>query len=665
VVRRKLVFLGVLLVAASAVTPVPASASGSSGTREISRSGVATIQRTGVGVDGVQLPEVAHTSTDSGTPIVAKNPPVDRSKTGRQADGNTSGDSSRGGSDISQVLSFDGLNHRASRLAFGGNQFSLEPPDQGLCAGNGFVMETINDVLRVYNTNGTPAGFPIALNDFYHYLPAINRSTGVFGPELTDPSCYFDVATQRWFHVELTLETDPTSGNFLGPNHLDLAVSTSSDPTGTWAIYQLPVQDDGTQGTPDHMCSGGADANGNPVGLGPCFGDYPHIGADANGFYITTNEYSFFGPEFKAAQIYAFSKRALARNDVSVAVTQFDTTGLVRGSLPGPMQAGFTVWPAEAANGHFATDANGTEYFLSSNAGGEVNNTGTSKDLVVWALTNTASLDSASASLSLTNQVLTVPRYAIPAPSVQKPGNAPLRDCINNTTLVLPNGATGCWQVLFPFGPEPVHNAVLHPIDVNDTRMQQVTYANGMLFGALDTALKVGGKTQAGIEWFSVTPRVSDDGLSARLSGSGYLGARNTNLSYPALTVNENGDGVMAFTLLGPKDYPSAAYTTFNVESGMSKIHIAAAGVGPDDGFSNYAAYGLPIRTRWGDYGAAVVDGNNIWIASEYIGQTCSYLQYTNFSAGFGSCGATRTTLANWDTRITELNVEGSEHGQN
>ena len=33
-----------------------------------------------------------------------------------------------------------------------GNQFSLEPPDQGLCAGNGFVIETVNDVIQVYNT---------------------------------------------------------------------------------------------------------------------------------------------------------------------------------------------------------------------------------------------------------------------------------------------------------------------------------------------------------------------------------------------------------------------------------------------------------------------------------------------------------------------------------
>ena len=63
---------------------------------------------------------------------------------------------------------------------------------------------------------------------------------------------------------------------------------------------------------------------------------------------------------------------------------------------------------------------------------------------------------------------------------------------------------TGCWRLLF--GGEPAHNEVIAALDSNDTRMQQVMFANGMLFGALDTALSIHGKTQAGIEWFAVRP---------------------------------------------------------------------------------------------------------------------------------------------------------------
>jgi len=39
---------------------------------------------------------------------------------------------------------FEGLNLFQQRYARGGNQFTVEPPDQGLCVGNGFVMETVN-----------------------------------------------------------------------------------------------------------------------------------------------------------------------------------------------------------------------------------------------------------------------------------------------------------------------------------------------------------------------------------------------------------------------------------------------------------------------------------------------------------------------------------------
>ena len=73
-----------------------------------------------------------------------------------------------------------------------------------------------------------------------------------------------------------------------------------------------------------------------------------------------------------------------------------------------------------------------------------------------------------------------------------------------------------------------------------------------------------------------------------------------------------------------------------------------------DDGSTSYAAQvGNPPRTRWGDYGAAQVDGNSIWVASEYIGQTCTLDQW--LAAPIGQCGGTRTALANWDTRISKL----------
>jgi len=541
------------------------------------------------------------------------------------------------------ALSFQGINHRDQRLANGGNQFSLEPPDQGLCAGNGFVLETINTAMRVYDTKGNPKTDVIDLNTFYGYPAEFNRTTGVIGPFITDPSCYFDKDTQRWFHVVLTLEQDPTTGHLLGPNHLDLAVSTSSDPTGSWVIYRLPVQDDGTDGTPNHGCS-----------LGPCIGDYPHIGADRYGFYITTNEYSLFGPEFHAAQLYAFSKSALAANVPSVSVVQFDTTGAVQ-SKSG-VQPGFTIWPAEAAAGRNNTQAHGTEFFMSSNAGEEANGIpggGFSNELVLWSLMNTKSLGSASPSPLLSNKVLRSEVYGVPPLSDQKAGSIPQGECINDTTMVTPFGA-GCWN--FFFDTEPAHNEVESHIDSNDSRIQQVWYANGRLWTALDTVVTVSGKQRAGIAYFIVNPRIGEHGsLSGHIVKQGYVAVEGNNVTYPAIAVLPNGEGVMAYTLVGRNNFPSAAYSFIDAAHGAGVVHVVAAGKGPDDGFTSYAAQLAPdpIRTRWGDYGAAVTDGSNIWIASEYIAQTCTLAQYV--ADPFGSCGGTRTALANWSTRVSKV----------
>src|SRR5258708_8496833 len=83
---------------------------------------------------------------------------------------------------------FQGLNFFNQRFANGGNQFSVEPPDQGLCAGNGFVVESVNDVLRVFHTDGTAATGVVDLNTFYGYPAAIDRTQIVQGPFVTHPS---------------------------------------------------------------------------------------------------------------------------------------------------------------------------------------------------------------------------------------------------------------------------------------------------------------------------------------------------------------------------------------------------------------------------------------------------------------------------------------------
>ena len=112
---------------------------------------------------------------------------------------------------------FNGMTHLDQRLAGGGNQFSLEPPDQGLSIGNGFVVEAVNLAVSVYSTSGTPLGIA-ALNGFLGLKPAIDRSSTppVYGPFTSDPRVYYDAPTGHWFLSVLEIDTDPSTGALLG-----------------------------------------------------------------------------------------------------------------------------------------------------------------------------------------------------------------------------------------------------------------------------------------------------------------------------------------------------------------------------------------------------------------------------------------------------------------
>jgi hypothetical protein len=596
--------------------------------------------------------------------------------------GATVSSSKKAKSNPSFVSGFAGLNIYQQRYARGGNQFTIEPPDQALCVGGGHVVEAVNDVFNVYNAKtgaselpdntatNVVAGFPrnvnhaVDLNSFYGYPPAVDRATGAQGPEITDPTCIYDAATQRFFLVVLTLDR-AANGSLNQVNHLDLAVSKTPDPTGAWNIYKIDVTHDGT--------------NTGGVNPGPYLGDYPHIGADANGVYLTTNAYPWNANGFAGAQIYALSKAQLAAGSASVSMQHIDTSGMVAApSDAGATQPGFTVWPAQSpGTSSFNLNGNGTEYFMSSNAADEathpVAGTGgsyTSSQVVVWSMTNTASLNTATPAVSLTNQLVPVGPYALP-PKQHQPGSgqapgtdAPQGHCINDTTTSTVAGV-GCWRLLF--GGQPAHNEVVSTPDSNDTRMQQVTYANGKLWAALDTALTMNGANRAGIAWYIVKPGSS----SPKIALSGYLGDATTDLTYPAIGVTPSGRGVMAFTATGDTLNPSAGYASIDALSGVGVWNTAPGGIGAAvaDGFTSYKAQvGSPPRTRWGDYGAAAVDGNTVWIASEYIPNACDYTTWGGpfFTGGsgdnlLGTCaGAShgpglRTALANWGTRISSF----------
>jgi hypothetical protein len=515
-----------------------------------------------------------------------------------------------------QRAGFAGLTHLDQRNAGTGSytdtQFSLEPPDQGLCADSQFVVEAVNNAIAVYSPAGRLLAGPTPLSAFFGLAPETNRNSDPNNPDLgpftSDPKCLYDTATHTWFLTQL-MENNGNNAGANGRSYQLIAVSTGSDPTGSWAISAFDVTDDGVAGTP------------NDPGC-PCLGDQPLLGADSNGIYITTNEFGLSGSAFNGAHVYALSKSQLVgaadgsyHGNVPVAAVDASQALVPYGGLSYSLQPAVSS-PGATPNRPAGPDnRHGTEYFLSALQFGAPPYEALDNRIAVWALTGTEHLGVASPDLHLSLTVVGTQTYGQPAPlSNQKPGPTPLRDSLR-----------------------PDYHNPIESIDTGDDRMNQVSLAGGVLWGGLNTVLGNGSRT--GVAVFGITPSWSGATLKATVTAQSYVSVDRDSLFYPSVAVNNAGNGVVAFTLAGPEHFPSAAYVPISSGVVGGQVRIVAAGKAPDDGFTGYAPYSVPgTPSRWGDYSAATVlaDGS-VWMAAEYIP------------------GGPRTSQANWGTYLTHV----------
>ena len=72
------------------------------------------------------------------------------------------------------------------------------------------MVEALNDVFRVYGSDGSGQTGVVDLNSFFGYPAQIDRTTGLQGPVVTDPSCLYDPTTRSFFLTVLTLEVVPS-----------------------------------------------------------------------------------------------------------------------------------------------------------------------------------------------------------------------------------------------------------------------------------------------------------------------------------------------------------------------------------------------------------------------------------------------------------------------
>lgn len=493
----------------------------------------------------------------------------------------------------SAAQAFDGIDHADNRLASNGNQFSGEPPDGDICAGQGVEVEILNSSLQFFNSSGGLLTPPIANNAFMGLPPEIDRSTFTFpGPANSDINCAYDSTTSRFFLMTWGLDQDPVTGDFTGTQAYYIAVQATHDPLGAYNVYKLPLESP-TQ----------------PDCAGFCEADYPQSSTDANSYFLTYNRFSQGGTVFRGGRIIALSKSQLIAGTLGQAV--LINPGKIAGALTGPYM-GAQVVPGSPE----LTANNGTHYFVT-----ELDPTGAGDTNVGLAvLTNTSAINSSNPQnihvhTAVVPGVLT---YAVPPKLTQKSGPRPL-----GTNL----------SAFVPGAP----NEPLAKLDGGDDRPQPTKFADGKIWTLIDTKLATG---RSGLLWLAIQPTFASGSLSGVVTQQGYLGVATNNLDYGDIAVTpDGGTALVSATLVGPSSFPSAVYTSFSTSAQPTAMHVYLPGVRPEDGFSCYNAFGPADRgCRWGDYSMANISPSGIfWFEAEYI------------------TARARTALANWGTAIGKL----------
>lgn len=458
-------------------------------------------------------------------------------------------------------LGFDGLTAPINAGVNAG--VDSVPPDQGLGVGpssNGTVaVEFVNNVLNMY----TPGGKTL-LGAIPSYL-VFGQPVDAF---LTDPRVYWDPQTRHWFLTMFEVGAS-TSTQFVD-------VSQTTDPLGGYTIFSIDTTD-----------------AGNTAGGCPCLGDFDQVGADHNGFYIATNEFSINGPNFNGSIIYAASKSGLISAANGGPLPAWQSYVIPTGLDP---FGAYHLSPSSVTQGSASP---GTEYFVESDS-----NDPSGAGLLVFELQNTAVLNSGGAPTPAVTGVDTEP-YALPPNADQKNGPIPFGNSA---------GVSSVGQLQTDF------NAV-----------QEVTYAGGTLYAELNTALP--SSPNAGVAWFALHPWSKGGSSGVKLAGNGYV-QTSQNLLYPDIGVNRSGNGFLGFAVSGTGRYPSAAYMAFHGSKGPGgPVHIAAAGTAPLDDFDCYPPFSSG-QCRYGDYSMAQAYNGRIYLATEYVAPQ------------------PRDVFANWATRV-------------
>jgi hypothetical protein len=548
----------------------------------------------------------------------------------------------------------------------------IEPADQGLCAGDGYVVEdnNIGEIL-IFNTRLQRVSSVISLDTMFG-LTAKGWSSG------GDISCVYDYSNGgHWIFTEfVSASTEASGGAFSGcfgnvanSCYEGIAATKGGSPYGPYNVYFV-----------------NSNYNAAEPGAPYLLNDFTKIAVTRDAFLMFYDEFPLVkagigGGFFNGAQEYAIDKNALERGlpvtepdgspnrAFNVAIENMGTLATPDGTCssdntlnePG-VACWYSVIPALPPDPRQYDNSHGGSGFMLDSL--DTYGQGDTR-IAVFDWTGLSALNSTGcrdcADLKFGGQLFSgVERYyGEGVGAAQKAGPIPLGD--------------ECGAALLSTGTTPPASCPEGVVATNGDNFTQASQAQGQLWGALSTEVSQTFSGEAtpevhqGAAYFVVgTDRFDRSGVFT-LTSQGYVSPAHEDLAFPVIAAPDHGQAVLFFTLTGDGGptgangggfYPSTAYG--RVLAGddkllASKVNVVDLGKAPTDGFTEYQGYPGATRPRWGDYSGGVYDpgSGKIFFATNYI-------EYPNctgsaFTLTLATCGGTRDDFANWGTSVNSV----------
>ncbi len=530
---------------------------------------------------------------------------------------------------------------------------SIQPdPSPGLCEGAGMVMQVTEDTILI--GDGVHPQNPESLYLFFQN----NFSSAPFnggGPIVLDhPHCYYDNGTKHWF---VAVDAFDLSS---GASAIMVAASVLNNPVGTWYFYNVDTSVTG---------------DGSTCGGGLCYGNLRSLGANKNGIFLTTDEWSSSSilgfvpnqsPLFSGygSSVWALDLTGLALG-LPVGVTSWDVTNAL-----GPYSYG--VYATTSPNGNWNMAHGGTEFLLmADDPQGSLSNT-----IVVFAITGTSTISFVESGLVLSGTVVNGGLgmntwFGLPVTDT---------NCSNvNLGYIVINTITCVDQP--PFGAIPLgdflgfgYGGIPRPLNAGDDSIaggQAVTIPNKgptTIAFVLTTKVVVQDSVhvnhlRAGTYYGFVHPSAwdadDDEILNATEDRSGIISNANNSFIFPSIGLSTNAsNAVIVATLSGNAHFPSVVYSKVSkFHGGPSSVNIVSEGQAPYDGFFQYPMFfgGFPFALLfWGEYSTAFADGATVWFTAENVANPgCSDGAFL----ANPECGGTRSWGQNWTTIIGSVHA--------